>query len=58
MSKEKAEPVKKTGKSVRDQGKSKSFFTDERIKFFCGILITGFALYLLLHVRLSLLLEN
>ena len=48
MSKEKAEPVKKTGKSVRDQGKSKSFFTDERIKFFFGILITGFALYLLL----------
>jgi S-DNA-T family DNA segregation ATPase FtsK/SpoIIIE len=48
MSKEKEETVKKTGKSVKSAGKSKSFFTDERIKFLFGILISGFALYLLL----------
>jgi DNA segregation ATPase FtsK/SpoIIIE, S-DNA-T family len=33
---------KKTG------GKTRAFFTDERIKFITGILITGFAFYLLL----------
>lgn len=48
MSKVKEEPVKKNGKTVKATGKSKSFFTDERIKFVFGILITGFALYLLL----------
>jgi len=35
-------------KTIRTKAKSKSFFTDERIKFVFGILITGFALYLLL----------
>ncbi len=45
MSKEKEEKGKKNNKG---KGKSKSFFTDERIKFLFGILITGFALYLLL----------
>jgi S-DNA-T family DNA segregation ATPase FtsK/SpoIIIE len=35
-------------KTTRTKAKSKSFFTDERIKFVFGILITGFALYLLL----------
>lgn len=45
MSKEKEEKRKKNNKG---KGKSKSFFTDERIKFVLGILITGFALYLLL----------
>jgi DNA segregation ATPase FtsK/SpoIIIE, S-DNA-T family len=35
-------------KTAKDKAKSKSFFTDERIKFIFGILITGFALYLLL----------
>jgi S-DNA-T family DNA segregation ATPase FtsK/SpoIIIE len=35
-------------KTAKTKGKSKSFFTDERIKFVFGILITGFALYLLL----------
>ncbi|MFZ0282697.1 MAG: DNA translocase FtsK 4TM domain-containing protein, partial [Bacteroidales bacterium] len=45
MSKEKEEKGKKNNKG---KGKSKSFFTDERIKFVFGILITGFALYLLL----------
>lgn len=34
----------KTSKSV----KSKSFFTDERVKFIIGILVAGFAFYLLL----------
>lgn len=44
MKKEKEETVKKN----KSKTKSKSFFTDERIKFVLGILITGFALYLLL----------
>lgn len=35
-------------KTVKTKAKSKSFFTDERIKFVFGILISGFALYLLL----------
>jgi S-DNA-T family DNA segregation ATPase FtsK/SpoIIIE len=35
-------------KTARTKTKSKSFFTDERIKFVFGILISGFALYLLL----------
>ena len=48
MYKEKEENTKKSVRNVRDPGKSKSFFTDERIKFVFGILITGFALYLLL----------
>jgi S-DNA-T family DNA segregation ATPase FtsK/SpoIIIE len=48
MSKEKEDTGKKAGKSIKNPGKSKSFFTDERIKFIFGILITGFALYLLL----------
>jgi DNA segregation ATPase FtsK/SpoIIIE, S-DNA-T family len=45
MKKEKEESGKKTTKT---RAKSKSFFTDERIKFAIGILITGFTLYLLL----------
>jgi|WetSurMetagenome_2_1015567.scaffolds.fasta_scaffold00002_165 DNA segregation ATPase FtsK/SpoIIIE, S-DNA-T family len=48
MSKVKEESSKKTGKAPKDTGKSKSFFTDERIRFLFGILITGFALYLLI----------
>lgn len=48
MSREKEDSAKKTGKAAKDQAKSKSFFTDERIKFLIGALITGFALYLLL----------
>ena len=35
-------------KPAKDSEKSRSFFTDERIKFVFGILFTGFALYLLL----------
>jgi S-DNA-T family DNA segregation ATPase FtsK/SpoIIIE len=35
-------------RTVRTKARSKSFFTDERIKFVFGILISGFALYLLL----------
>jgi S-DNA-T family DNA segregation ATPase FtsK/SpoIIIE len=35
-------------KAKTNKAGSKSFFTDERIKFIFGILITGFALYLLL----------
>ncbi|MCU0474069.1 MAG: DNA translocase FtsK [Bacteroidales bacterium] len=48
MYKEKEERTKKSVRNVKDPGKSKSFFTDERIRFVFGILITGFALYLLL----------
>ncbi len=46
--KEKEEPSKKSTKTTKPSGKSKSFLTDERIKFIFGILITGFAIYLLL----------
>jgi S-DNA-T family DNA segregation ATPase FtsK/SpoIIIE len=46
--KEKEEPSKKNTKSTKTPGKTKSFLSDERIKFIFGILITGFALYLLL----------
>jgi len=46
MSKGKDEEKKKNGKSSK--GKKASFFTDERIKFIFGILVTGFALYLLI----------
>ncbi len=35
-------------KTAKTKARSKSFFTDERIKFVSGILISGFALYLLL----------
>jgi DNA segregation ATPase FtsK/SpoIIIE, S-DNA-T family len=48
MSKEKEENSKKTGKSVKTPVKSKPFFSDERIRFIFGILITGFAVYLLI----------
>src|SRR3972149_997226 len=48
MTKEKEESPKKNTKSAKGSANSKSFFTDERIKFIAGILITGFALYLLL----------
>ncbi len=48
MSKEKDEVGKKSTKASKASVKSKSFFTDERIKFVFGILITGFALYLLI----------
>jgi len=46
--KEKEEPSKKNIKSTKPSGKSKSFLSDERVKFLFGILITGFAMYLLL----------
>ena len=48
MNKEKEEVGKKSKKAAKGSEKSKSFFTDERIKFVTWILITGFALYLLL----------
>ncbi len=48
MAKEKEEAGKKSQKTVKGSGKAGSFFTDERIKFVIGILITGFAFYLLL----------
>jgi S-DNA-T family DNA segregation ATPase FtsK/SpoIIIE len=47
MNKEKEDTGKKT-KPSKSPVKSKSFLTDERIKFLFGILITGFAFYLLL----------
>ncbi len=45
MKKEKENNGKKT---VKSKSKSGSFFTDERIKFIFGVLISGFAFYLLL----------
>jgi S-DNA-T family DNA segregation ATPase FtsK/SpoIIIE len=48
MTKEKEEAGKKSTKTAKGSEKSKAFFTDERIKFIAGILITGFAFYLLL----------
>ena len=48
MNKEKEDTGKKNIKTTKSSGKTKSFFTDERIKFVIGILITGFALYLFL----------
>jgi S-DNA-T family DNA segregation ATPase FtsK/SpoIIIE len=45
MKKDKENNGKKTAKN---KAKAGSFFTDERIKFIFGILISGFALYLLL----------
>lgn len=48
MTKEKEESAKKNTKSSKGSENSKSFFSDERIKFITGIVITGFALYLLL----------
>lgn len=48
MNKVKEEAGKKSIKSSKGSEKSKSFFTDERIKFIMGVLLTGFALYLLL----------
>jgi len=48
MTREKEESTKKSGKASKERPKSKSFFTDERIKFIFGILVTGFTLYLLL----------
>jgi DNA segregation ATPase FtsK/SpoIIIE, S-DNA-T family len=47
MTKEKEEAGKKSTVTPKGSGKSKSFFTDERIRFVTGILITGFALYLI-----------
>jgi len=48
MNKEKEEALKKNTKAAKGSQKSKSFLSDERIKFVIGILFTGFALYLLL----------
>ncbi|MCX6334384.1 MAG: DNA translocase FtsK 4TM domain-containing protein [Bacteroidia bacterium] len=48
MSKEKEVNTKKSGKTAKDSAKSKSFLTDERVKFLFGVLITGFAVYLLI----------
>jgi S-DNA-T family DNA segregation ATPase FtsK/SpoIIIE len=45
MKKEKEETLRKNGKN---KGKHGSFITDERVKFVLGVLITGFAFYLLL----------
>jgi len=48
MNKVKEEVGRKSQKTTKASNKSKSFFSDERIKFITGILITGFAFYLLL----------
>jgi DNA segregation ATPase FtsK/SpoIIIE, S-DNA-T family len=48
MSKEKEDTGKKNSKSTKSPSKKRSFFSDERIKFVIGILITGFAVYLLI----------
>jgi S-DNA-T family DNA segregation ATPase FtsK/SpoIIIE len=46
MNKGKEEDKKRSNKTAK--GKSTSFFTDERIKFIFGGIITGFAIYLLI----------
>jgi S-DNA-T family DNA segregation ATPase FtsK/SpoIIIE len=48
MNKEKEDAGRKNTKTAKGSGKTKSLFTDERIKFVFGVLITGFAFYLLL----------
>ncbi len=48
MNKIKEEVGKKSPKTAKTTGKSRSAISDERIKFIIGILITGFAFYLLL----------
>ncbi len=48
MSKEKEDATKKSPKPPKGPEKKEAFLTDERIKFVIGILITGFALYLLI----------
>lgn len=48
MNNEKEVNPKKSVKNIKTPVKSKPFFTDERIKFVFGILITGFAIYLLI----------
>jgi S-DNA-T family DNA segregation ATPase FtsK/SpoIIIE len=47
MAKGKEENNKKNSRPAKE-GKLKSFFSDDRVKFVSGILITGFAFYLLL----------
>ncbi len=39
---------KRSDKTLKNNGKRKPFFTDERIRFITGVLITGFAVYLFL----------
>ena len=48
MSKEKEEGRGKSAKKSKDTPKAKSSSRDEKIKFVIGVLIAGFALYLLL----------
>jgi S-DNA-T family DNA segregation ATPase FtsK/SpoIIIE len=48
MNMEKEEVGKKSTKTAKNSEKSKSLFSDDRIRFLSGILITGFAFYLLL----------
>lgn len=48
MNKVKDESGKKSTKNGKATKKKSSFFTDERLKFLFGILITGFAFYLFL----------
>ncbi|HLN21693.1 MAG TPA: DNA translocase FtsK 4TM domain-containing protein [Bacteroidales bacterium] len=48
MSKVTEDSGKKASKNQKTTVKSGSFFTDERIKFIIGILVAGFAFYLLL----------
>lgn len=48
MNKDKEEAGKKNPKAGKSSEKSKSFFSDDRIKFLIGFLLTGFAFCLLL----------
>ena len=48
MTKEQEEPTKKSSKPPKGSVKTKSFLSDERIRFVIGGFITGIALYLLL----------
>jgi S-DNA-T family DNA segregation ATPase FtsK/SpoIIIE len=48
MTKEKEDTGKKNTKNPKGSAKKSSFLTDDRIKFIIGILISGFAIYLLI----------
>ncbi|MCU0362924.1 MAG: DNA translocase FtsK 4TM domain-containing protein [Bacteroidales bacterium] len=48
MKKDQEETDKKNKKPQKDKKSKNSFFSDERVRFISGILISGFALYLLL----------
>ncbi len=46
--KDKKDVSKRADKTLKNKGKRKPFFSDERMRFLSGVLITGFAVYLFL----------